>query len=340
MRTLRSPLRLIGAILAVAALAGAAVLLVPSDESYIVLPDRARPVSPLLSVAGVAGREAEDGIYFVDVIVRRASVVERVFPGAREGASLLPAHAVNPSGIPEDQRRRANLRQMSRSQEIAAAVALRELGYDVRIEENGALVDTVLPDGPSAGKLVAGDVILAVDGRPVETPDALREQLGERTPGDTVTLSVRRSDGRKRVRITTASAGDETGRAVVGIIVAQAAEIDIPLEIEIDAGRIGGPSAGLAFALAVYDRLGSDVDRGRRVAVTGALALDGTVQPVGGIKQKVIGARRSGADLFLVPAGDNAAEARANADGLRVVPVRSFQQALQILTTDGNQPHD
>src|SRR5204862_8058790 len=100
-----------------------------------------------------------------------------------------------------------------------------------------------------------------------------------------------------------------------------------------NAGDVGGPSAGLAFALDVLEELGKDVAHGRPVAATGQLGLDGSVSAVGGIKQKTIGVRRSGIRIFLVPAGDNAAEARRYAHGVRIVPVHSFRQALQSLAT-------
>jgi Lon-like protease len=103
--------------------------------------------------------------------------------------------------------------------------------------------------------------------------------------------------------------------------------------VKIDAGNVGGPSAGLAFALDVLEELGKDVDRGCRVAATGEIGLDGSVGPVGGLEQKTIGAKRAGAKVFLVPAGDNAEEARRYADGLRIIPVRTFQQALRRLAT-------
>ena len=106
----------------------------------------------------------------------------------------------------------------------------------------------------------------------------------------------------------------------------------------IDLGGVGGPSAGLAFALDIVEELRGDVDRGLKVAATGEIELDGHVAPIGGVKQKVIGARRSGADVFLVPAGDNAEEARRHAGDLRVIPVESFRQALRALATLPRKP--
>ena len=132
------------------------------------------------------------------------------------------------------------------------------------------------------------------------------------------------------MRLTTAANPVDDTRSVIGVLVEPAADIRLPLDVSIDAGNIGGPSAGLAFALDVMEKLGRDVDGGRRVAATGELSLDGTVHRVGGIKQKTIGARAADVDVFLVPA-ENAAEARSHADGLSIVPVRSVEQAVRAL---------
>ena len=119
---------------------------------------------------------------------------------------------------------------------------------------------------------------------------------------------------------------------MIGVLVEAAADITLPFKVSIDAGNIGGPSAGLAFALDVMEKLGRDVDHGRNVAATGEISLDGSVGAIGGIKQKTIGARRAGVDVFLVPA-ENFQEAQRNAKGLPVIPVKSLDDALQALAT-------
>jgi PDZ domain-containing protein len=222
---------------------------------------------------------------------------------------------------------------MERSEEIASAVALRALGYDVTATPRGALVVGVASDVPAARELDPGDVIVAVDGVPVKTPDRLRQEIGKREPGDPVRLTIRR-DGKARdvTVLTVANPSDET-KPVIGITVEQDAKIELPLEVDIDLGDVGGPSAGLPFALEIARQLGRDVTNGCRIAATGELALDGTVVPIGGVKQKTVGARRAGVDIFVVPAGENAREARRNADGLRILPVESFQQAFRKLAT-------
>jgi PDZ domain-containing protein len=138
--------------------------------------------------------------------------------------------------------------------------------------------------------------------------------------------------------VRTVAAPDDPKRAIIGISVSQDAKIGLPLDVNIDLGNVGGPSAGLPFALQIYQELGHDVDRGQRVAATGEIELDGSVEPVGGIKQKTYGVRSSGADVFLVPAGENAEEARRHAGDLRIIPVESFRQALQALATLKRKP--
>jgi PDZ domain-containing protein len=220
---------------------------------------------------------------------------------------------------------------MTKSQQAAAAVGLRALGCEVAIETSGAEVALVLPDSPAeAAGLEPGDLIVEVDGTPVEGPEALRGVLAGVEPGDTVDVTYERDGKPVDVTVGTRGADDNPSRAVMGVQVDQGAAVDLPVEVTIDAKGVGGPSAGLVFALGIVDELGPDVDQGRKVVATGELALDGTVIPIGGIKQKTIAARQDGADIFVVPL-DNAAEARRYADGLEIVPVRTFDEAVAAL---------
>lgn len=332
-RRLFTPGKLAAAALVLIAIVIAVLLFAPASGTYIFLPDDAHPVAPLVKVEGGKNPTGPGGIYFVDVIVRKATLLERLFPGIREGSALVPASVLNPTGESEAQRRQGNLQAMSRSQEIAAAVALRELGYEIKTSSIGAVVVDVLADAPADGKLSPGDIIASVDGKPVRTPAALRAAVQARRPGAKVELGVRRESGLEQVTLRTTSDPRAPGRAVIGVLTQPATTIELPIKVNIDAGDVGGPSAGLAFALAVLEKLGRDVDRGCKVAATGEIGIDGGVGPVGGLEQKTIGARQSGAKVFLVPAGDNAQEARRYADGLRIIAVKSFQQALRSLTT-------
>jgi PDZ domain-containing protein len=317
-----------GLILLIAA--GAFVWLFPSN-TYIFLPDRAHAVAPIVVVQG--GKDPNDGggIYFVDIFVRKATLLERLWPGIHEGGQLVPASAVLPAGTSEKQRRQADVREMTRSQEVAAAVALRAAGYKVVANPTGALIEQVDPSVPAAGRLQPTDIIVSANGKRVRVPGDLRRVVGALHPGDTVRLVVRRGSDQKPVDVRTVR--DTDGRTIIGVIVDQAAFVKLPRRVRIDAGNVGGPSAGLPFALGVLEELGKDVDHGRRVAATGQIELDGTVTPIGGVRQKTIGVRESGIRVFLVPAGENAKEARRYAHGVRIIPVRNFQQALHALAT-------
>lgn len=329
MRRLLSPARLValGLILLVAALA---LYVAPSDQ-YIFLPDRAHPVAPLVTVQG--SHPAVSGeIYFVDVIVRKATLLERLFGGLHSGADLYPASEINPPGVNDAARQQIDSEDMQRSQKIAAAVALKALGRKVVMRPTGVLIDQLELDAPADGKLRPDDVIVAIDGTRVTSPAAVKRVMLEHKAGTVVRFTIRRGASSLVVPLRTIAAPG-TGRAIVGIVIEPAVDIQLPIKVSIDAGNVGGPSAGLAFALEVMQKLGRNVVHGHKVAATGELAPDGSVLPIGGIKQKTIGVREAGADVFLVPAGDNAEEARKEADGLRIIPVESFPQALRALAT-------
>jgi PDZ domain-containing protein len=332
-RRLSWPAWLIGAGLVLLVVVGL-LYVVPSDR-YILLPDRARPLDPRVEVEGEKPDPDGGGIHYVAVDIRKASVLEKLFPDLYEGATLEPASAVLAEGEDEKDHRRCELAAMRRSQEYATTVALRALDYRVPTRRLGVSVEGTFPGYPAAGKLHACDWIREIDGDPVRRSSDVTQALRQKKPGDKVALVIER-DG-KRQTVTLKAAQDPRPRfrtrAFIGVSVADAFDVvKFPVDVKIDLGQVGGPSAGLAFALDLMEELGRDVDRGHRIAATGEIFLDGSVAAIGGVKQKTIGARRSGMDLFLVP-GENAAEARRYANDLRIIPVDSFQQALRALAT-------
>lgn len=318
----------LGAAAAVIAAVVAVLWFTPSDH-YLYLPDPARPVDPIVLVPNERTENEEGGIYFLEVGVRKASVFERIFPGIYKGSTLVPEKQYNPRGLSFDARRTAGRRQMSLSQRIAVSVALQKLGYAV---EGGVEVVRVRPDSSAAGRLRRGDVVVEAAGKKIETVEDLTQAFEPITPGDEVELSVRRSGSRREFVFETRAAEDDPDRAVIGIEIQQAVGSKFPVDVRIDAGSVIGPSAGLAFALDVFDELGEDIDRGRRIAVTGELDLAGNVSAIGGMKQKTIGAEEAGAEILIVP-DQNAAEARRYAEEIEVVAVSTFDEALSQLTT-------
>jgi PDZ domain-containing protein len=310
--------------------------IIPSNE-YIFLPDKARPLAPYVTVKGERADRDGGGIYYVAVEVKKASLLEKLFPGLREGSTLVPAAAVVSPGQSDQQHQRQEIQAMAQSQEIGAAVALKQFGYRVPIKSPGTVIADVNPNGPSAGKLQANDAIAAVDGQATPSLPALRRQITKHSPGQSVALTVRRDGAVRTVDVKTAPDPQDKKRSIIGVLTSCALQtptkISLPVPVHIDLGQVGGPSAGLAFALDVAEKLGHDVDRGHRVVASGEMCLDGSVLPVGGLKQKTIGARRAGADVFLVPAGENAQEARRYAGNMRVIPVHTYRQALRALAT-------
>ena len=310
------------------AIAVAVFAFYPSDD-YIFLPDPARPVEPLVHVEGEHDRPGTGGIYMVDIIVRKASLLEKYFPGIHDGATLVPADVYNPQDLPERIQRQQGLAEMSSSQRIAAAVALRELGY--KVTADGVVVSAVDVGAPADGVLEPDDVIVGANGKDIASPEDLSQVMSDVKPGETVTLRIERDGAEQTVRVGTKASDDNPPRALMGIIIEP--KLELPVDITIDTGEIGGPSAGLAFTLDIIDELGpTDIDHGEKVVATGEIALDGSVHEIGGIEQKTVGARKAGADVFLVPDA-NAEGARKYADGLRIVPVSNLDEALHALAT-------
>jgi PDZ domain-containing protein len=307
-----------------------ALLILPSDD-YIFLPDKAQPVAPLNTVPG--GHDpTHGGIYFVDIKLRKAKLIERLFGGLHEGADLYPASEINPPGGGEAERRQIDIQDMLNSQEVAAAVALRADGKKVVQTPIGATVDQVVSGTPAVGRLDPDDIITAIDGKPVKTPGDVITAMAGHKPGDTVAFSIRRVGAARVVTVKTIPE-PATDRAVVGITLRPAVDIHLPVDVTINAGDVGGPSAGLAFALGILQELGRNIVRGHKIAATGEILPDGSVGSIGGVKQKTIGARQAHVDAFLVPAGDNAQEAKRYAHGLRIIAVKNFPQALRALAT-------
>ncbi|GAA1311419.1 PDZ domain-containing protein [Pseudonocardia xinjiangensis] len=233
---------------------------------------------------------------------------------------VVPRSDVFPPEKTDEQVQQENTEQFAASEANAEVAALTELRVPTRV-----VVGDLVPDSPAQGRLEVGDEIVAVSGQAVDSPAAVSSALASTKPGQSVTITYRRAGQQRDADVVLGSSPDRP-QGLLGVrpgIEPQAGDIRISL------GDIGGPSAGLMFALAVIDKLtpGNLAD-GRFVAGTGTIAPDGQVGPIGGIPFKMRAARDAGATVFLVPA-DNCAEAAANAPaGLELVRVANLQDAL------------
>ncbi|OJF14849.1 YlbL family protein [Couchioplanes caeruleus] len=235
--------------------------------------------------------------------------------------AVVPRDLVYPPNRSEQQVEQQNAEEFKSSQSSAETVALRKLGYPVQV-----FVADVVADGASAGLLRKDDVITAVDGAPVTSPGKLTELVQAKPAGTALTIAYTRAGEPGTARITTkAAADDDTPRIGVSIDKKQ----PHPFTIAIDLDEIGGPSAGLMFTLGIIDKLKpEDLTGGKIIAGTGTIDDEGGVGPIGGIPQKLVGAKDAGAHLFLVPA-DNCAEALRNAvPGLPMARVATVDDAL------------
>ena len=260
------------------------------------------------------------------------------------GAELLPAAAVL-GDTPADQYNQLNSQLMVDSSQAATVVALRRLGYHIAQQNEGVLIGGVLEASPAVGHLEAGEIIVAAGGKTVGTNSQLVAIIRTHHPGDRLALTVKQPTG-KRHNVTVrlgrypaglAAAGTPSGTPFVGISNLQTEqEFKYPFAVHIDAGNIGGPSAGLAFTLAILDYLGNgQLTGGHLVAATGTISMDSSVGEVGGVTQKAIAVRRAGAKLFLVPQAEyNDAEAQAGST-MKVVGVTNLNQALTALARFG-----
>jgi Lon-like protease len=332
MRRLFSPGSLVLGGLVLLAAVALVLWLTPSGD-YLLLPDKARAVTPLIVVKRSPHGRARDGgqIYFLAVAERKASLLERLLPWLREDATLVPASALRTPGLSEQAQLKVDENEMSQSQTIATAVALRALGYKVVVRTSGVQVVAVYSGMPAAAKLKPTDVIVALDHHRVRTTTELRRLMRMKRAGERVHLTVRDRSGLRTVTLRTVADPNDRGKPVIGIIIDQAARIKLPFRIKIRSGSVVGPSAGLAFALGIMEKLGRNVDRGYRIAATGQLEVDGGVTPIGGVRQKAVEAQDAHVDILLIPAGENASQARRYAGTVRVIPVKTFRQALHAL---------
>jgi len=313
------------------ALAAAAFIHVP----YVIIsPGDATPLDEtVLQVDGATTYRHDGDLLFLTVAVstRDPNLYRYLFAKLDDDTAVEKRQAViGCAGYAESAR--LSVDEMAQSQDVAKTVALRRLGYDVPDEPSRVQVVDVLCDGPSDGRLQLGDVITSVDGTPVTSADEVRPLIVAHAPGDTLVFGVERDGARRDVRV---KLGEREGASYAGIITQTDRRHRIPIDVKIDTARVSGPSAGLAFSLAIIDDLTpGDLTGPRDVAVTGTILEDGTVGPVGGVAQKAVTARRAGAELMIVPQAE-VKDARARAGDMKVVGVRTIDDALAALAANG-----
>jgi PDZ domain-containing protein len=227
--------------------------------------------------------------------------------------------------------------QMVSSQDTAIAAALTELDFDLdRVTE----VFAVTKDSPADGRLETRDRILSVDGTSVRRASDVARLVQRAGAGNEVAIGIRRDGKTRTVRVTPKESEDEPKQARIGVVVGEGYDFPFEVSVNIDE-KIGGPSAGLIFSLAVYDTLTpGSLTHGGAVAGTGTISADGSVGPIGGIQQKIVAATDSGAEIFLVPPGncDEAVATGVDGEEIRLVKARTLHSAVRALKAHAADP--
>ncbi len=287
---------------------------------------------PLISVSGAQTYPTEGALDLLTVQVvgnreRTPSWFELALAWFDPTKAVLPIDVVFPEGTTTEERNSESAAMMIDSQQEATAAALTDLGYDV-----GATltVHSFVEDSAAEGVLVEGDAILSANGMPVTDAAALREIVNE-GEGDPVDLLIQRDGEETTVSITpkeTEIDGEKT--LLIGVTLMTA--YDFPIDVTIQLNNVGGPSAGMMFALGIIDTLTpEELNGGESVAGTGTITADGTVGPIGGIRQKLWGAKDAGAEWFLAPASNCDEVVGHVPDGLQVFSVETLDDALAAL---------
>ena len=251
---------------------------------------------------------------------------------------LYPREVILPDGVTPQELSEISIQNMRTSENVAIAVALKNLGYEITSKGDGVSVVGLLDDSPVKEKLKKGDLLNSINNREIRSTTEFISTLRTYSIGETISIGLLRDvDGEKEqmyVETTLIEHVEYEGEPMVGFLATTVNErFDFPFEIDIKTGNVGGPSAGLMMALNVYNNLiPEDITNSMVVAGTGTIEIDGSVGPVGGIKQKIIAAKRAGAELILVPDANFEEAKPFETDKTAIVAVDTFDQALSVIS--------
>ena len=282
--------------------------------------------------------EFEGNLFQLTVRRDEASALIYAWSLLNDTYDLYPREVILPDGVTPKELSEISIQNMRTSENVAIAVALKNLGYKIESKGDGVSVVGLLDDSPVKNMLKKGDLLNSINNTEIYSATEFISTLRTYSIGETVSIGLlRETDGVKEqlyIETTLIEHVEYKGEPMVGFLATTVNErFDFPFKIDIKTGNVGGPSAGLMMALNVYNNLISeDITNSMIVAGTGTIEIDGSVGPVGGIKQKIIAAKRAGAELILVPVA-NFEEARPfETDKTAIVAVDSFDEALSVIS--------
>jgi PDZ domain-containing protein len=294
---------------------------------YAVAPGPARAVQPLIRFDDRQRFESQGNFVMTSVSFTQLTGMGMLLAWLDPDRAVVARQVLFPDGENVQQEHERAISQMDSSKLDASAVVMRKLEGYPREHGQGVLVESIEPGCAADGELFPGDRILSIDGAAVDTYAEARRAIRSAASGDTLTFDLSVDGTPESARLVREPCGGSQ-RPLVGVGMINS----FPFDVSISSGDIGGPSAGLMWALGLYDLLTpGDLTGGRTIAGTGQIAVDGTVIPIDGVQEKIAAAAEAGATVFLVPVG-NLKAARAGGDhGLELVPVSSFDDALAYL---------
>jgi PDZ domain-containing protein len=320
---------ILGAVLGVALVLAA--FFAPIPVFYRYLPGPVRNIERLVSVEDARTYSSEGSLLLTTVSLDpRVTFVEMIESQFDDSTAIVMKDDVT-GGQSLDKVIEEQRNEMEESKQHAQEVALAALGFG-HPTGDGARVTETVARSPAEGFFKPGDVIIEIDGQPVETTCDVGRLIDQHEIGDEVDVVVQRGGEKLKVQVPTAENPEEPGAPFIGVFMEDVNYRFNPgIVVDVETGKIGGPSGGLMMTLAIYDLLTpDDITGGRKVAGTGTISCDGGVGPIGGVQQKVAGAERAGAEIFLAPAA-NYADAVAVAGDIEVVKVSTFSDAVDYL---------
>ena len=280
-----------------------------------------------------------DGSLF-QLTVRRdeANLLIYLWSMVNDSYDLYPREVILPDGVTPQELSEISIQNMRTSENVAIAVALKNLGFDITSKGDGVAVVGILDDSPVRDKLKKGDLLISINNKSISTATEFISTLRTYSIGETISIGLMREvDETKKdlsIETTLIEHVEYEGEPMVGFLATTVNQrFDFPFEIDIKTGNVGGQSAGLMMALNDYNNLTQDdITNSLIIAGTGTIEIDGSVGPVGGIRQKVIAAKRAGSQLILVPTANFKEASPFSTDETAIVAVDSFEEALKVIS--------
>ena len=286
-----------------------------------------------IEIEGTEFYDYEGNLYQLTVRRDEANYFTYIWAKVDNSVDLYSREVILPKGVTPQELSEISMQNMKTSENVAIAVALDSLDYEIETQGDGVLVVGILDDSPVAGKLLKEDLITSINNEEIKSTTEFIALLRTYEIGDIVSIGIIREGIKKSIETKLIEHIDYENEPMVGFLASTPNQRFVfPISIDIDTGNVGGPSAGLMMALNVYNSLiENDITNGIKVAGTGTIEIDGSVGPVGGVKQKVIAAKNAGASLILVPTANFNDIKSYIDDDTNIVPVDTFKQSLEVI---------